>query len=158
MSALATRIETQVGRPLARRDLRDHPDQGDKPVPPAHALYHDRSGLHASEGSLPGCLEPARDQQPPRVEFDLYRMGPGTWARANFRLDRHIRAEDLTAGRESVEAYVAFVHYVERIYEASSRPAQDHFREAGEPSEEGTYAEHQHRGWGVKRSPECVPP
>ena len=55
---------------------------------------------------------------------------------------KHFPAEDLAAGREYVEAYVEFVHYVERIHEASTMPAQGHFHEAGEPSGEGTRTEH----------------
>ena len=43
---------------------------------------------------------------------------------------KHFRGEDLAAGREYVEAYVEFVHYVERIHEASRMPAQGHFRES----------------------------
>ena len=44
-------------------------------------------------------------------------------ARKNFRSD------DLAAGRAYVEAYVEFVHYVERVYQASTQPAQGHFHE-----------------------------
>ena len=55
---------------------------------------------------------------------------------------KNFRADDFTAGREYVEAYVEFVHYVERIHEASTMPAQDHFHESGASSEEGLHAEH----------------
>jgi hypothetical protein len=54
---------------------------------------------------------------------------------------KKFRADDLARGRQYVEAYVEYVHYVERIYEASARPAQGHFHEAGEPSGEGTRTE-----------------
>ena len=37
---------------------------------------------------------------------------------------KNFRTDDLAAGREHVEAYVEFVHYVERIQEASTMPAQ----------------------------------
>jgi hypothetical protein len=56
---------------------------------------------------------------------------------------KHFRADDLAAGREYVEAYVAFVHYVERIHEASTMPAQGHFHESGASSEKEMHAEHQ---------------
>lgn len=39
---------------------------------------------------------------------------------------------DVDAGREYVEAYVPYVHYVERLYEAASRPAQGHYSESEE--------------------------
>jgi hypothetical protein len=56
---------------------------------------------------------------------------------------KHFRADDLAAGREYVEGYVEFVHYVERIHEASTMPAQGHFHESGASSEEELHAEHQ---------------
>lgn len=34
---------------------------------------------------------------------------------------------DVEAGREYVHAYVTFIHYVERAYEAAGRPAAGHF-------------------------------
>jgi hypothetical protein len=36
---------------------------------------------------------------------------------------------DIAAGRESIRAYVEFIHYVERLYDAASTPAQGHFGE-----------------------------
>jgi hypothetical protein len=56
---------------------------------------------------------------------------------------KNFRADDLAAGREYVEAYVEFVHYVERIHEASTTPAQGHFHESGASSEKEMQAEHQ---------------
>lgn len=56
---------------------------------------------------------------------------------------KNFRADDLAAGREYVEAYVEFVHYVERIHEASTMPVQGHFHESGASSEEELHAEHQ---------------
>ena len=38
-------------------------------------------------------------------------------------------AGDVIAGREYVKAYVEFIHYVERIYEASTTNAHGHFEE-----------------------------
>ena len=43
---------------------------------------------------------------------------------------KKFRSDDLAAGREYVEAYVEFVHYVERIYEASTRASQGHYHES----------------------------
>lgn len=56
---------------------------------------------------------------------------------------KNFRADDLAAGREYVEAYVEFVHYVERIHEASTMPAQGHFHESGASWEGKVHAEHQ---------------
>jgi hypothetical protein len=40
---------------------------------------------------------------------------------------------DVEAGRDYVRAYVSFIHYVERAYEAASRPVLGHFPEGQEP-------------------------
>jgi len=37
---------------------------------------------------------------------------------------------DVKAGREYVEAYVEFIHYVERLYEAITAPSHGHFDES----------------------------
>ena len=39
---------------------------------------------------------------------------------------------DIAAGRESIRAYVAFIHYVERLYDAAATPAEGHFLESDE--------------------------
>jgi hypothetical protein len=36
---------------------------------------------------------------------------------------------DVAAGREYVKAYVEYIHFVERLYESSSGPAEGHFAE-----------------------------
>ena len=42
---------------------------------------------------------------------------------------RDYRPSDVTAGREYVEAYVTYVHYVERAHEAAVEPVAGHFAE-----------------------------
>jgi len=42
---------------------------------------------------------------------------------------RNFRPDDLEAGRESVEAYVAYIHYVERLYEAAHAESAGHYEE-----------------------------
>jgi len=37
--------------------------------------------------------------------------------------------DDLTAGHEYVEAYVTYIHYVERLYEAAEKPVGGHYHE-----------------------------
>lgn len=40
--------------------------------------------------------------------------------------------DDVEAGREYVEAYVTYTHYVERLYEAATHRAAGHYQESGE--------------------------
>jgi hypothetical protein len=42
------------------------------------------------------------------------------------------KADDVEAGREYIEAYVQYIHYVERLYEAAKMSARGHFAEAAE--------------------------
>lgn len=42
----------------------------------------------------------------------------------------HVKPGDVIAGREYVRAYVEFIHYVERLYEAVTTPAHGHVPEA----------------------------
>jgi hypothetical protein len=39
------------------------------------------------------------------------------------------KVEDLEAGREYIEAYVTFIHYVEGLYEAAANTASGHYPE-----------------------------
>ena len=43
--------------------------------------------------------------------------------------------DDVKAGREYVEAYVPYIHYVERLWQAASGPAHGHHADR-EPAEE----------------------
>jgi len=44
---------------------------------------------------------------------------------------KKFKADDVEAGREYVKAYVEFIHYVERLYQAANTPTEGHFHEAG---------------------------
>lgn len=46
------------------------------------------------------------------------------------RAARNFPAQDVHAGREYVERYVAFIHYVEGVYETATRPVAGHYPEA----------------------------
>ena len=46
---------------------------------------------------------------------------------------KNFKSSDLEAGRAYVKAYVEFIHYVERLYEAASKPAEGHFHESEQP-------------------------
>ncbi|MES2757366.1 MAG: DUF6448 family protein [Pseudomonadota bacterium] len=51
---------------------------------------------------------------------------------ANYRkamAAKSFQVRDVDAGREYVEAYVRYIHYVEAIYEDSVRPAVGHYPE-----------------------------
>jgi Family of unknown function (DUF6448) len=51
---------------------------------------------------------------------------------------RTFGAHDVEAGRQYVGAYVTFIHYVEGLYEASTRPIEGHYPEGTE----GSHHEH----------------
>jgi hypothetical protein len=42
---------------------------------------------------------------------------------------RKYNANDVAAGREYVKAYVGYLHFVERLHEATAKPAAGHFAE-----------------------------
>ena len=49
----------------------------------------------------------------------------------------NFRAQDIDAGREYVERYVTFIHYVEGMFESATRPVHGHYPEgAGSAHEE----------------------
>lgn len=50
---------------------------------------------------------------------------------------KSFKAQDVGAGREYVEAYVTYIHYVEGVYEAAMNPAFGHYPEgAAAPHED----------------------
>ena len=55
--------------------------------------------------------------------FGLRRHFEDAVATENFKPD------DVIAGREHIKAYVEFIHYVERLYEAVTTSADGHFVE-----------------------------
>jgi hypothetical protein len=42
---------------------------------------------------------------------------------------KNFAPDDVPAGREYVEAYVTYIHYVERLYEAAEKPSAGHYEE-----------------------------
>lgn len=58
-----------------------------------------------------------------KVQEGLHKHLNEVLAKKNFAPD------DIVAGREYVEAYVTYIHYVERLYEAAEKPATGHFEE-----------------------------
>lgn len=57
---------------------------------------------------------------------------------------RRFDVDDVTAGREYVEAYVPYVHYVEQLWEAATGEAAHHGHPAGHGAPEHRHAEHVH--------------
>ena len=67
------------------------------------------------------------------IQEDVREQFNGVMARKNYSKD------DVAAGRDYVRAYVEYVHYIERLYEAAKNPAEGHYIEgasAQEPAEE----------------------
>lgn len=47
---------------------------------------------------------------------------------------RNFSKDDVAAGRQYIEAYVEYIHYVERLHEGISDPAKGHYPESGAPA------------------------
>lgn len=45
---------------------------------------------------------------------------------------KNFKPDDVEAGRELIEVYVPFIHYVERLYAAANNPVVGHFPESAE--------------------------
>lgn len=43
---------------------------------------------------------------------------------------KHFSSDNIPAGQDYVKAYVTFIHYVERLYDAAKHPAHGHYEEA----------------------------
>jgi hypothetical protein len=52
---------------------------------------------------------------------------------ARVQTKKNYDVNDVAAGREYVKAYVEYIHFVERIHEATTAPAPGHFAEAESP-------------------------
>ncbi len=77
-----------------------------------------------------GRLQPLAKLLMQAVEKGLHEQFERVMSRKKFK------ADDVEAGREYVEAYVKYIHYVERLYESATVAAHGHFPEAA--------AEHDH--------------
>ena len=72
-----------------------------------------------------GALAPVRDLMAREVQRGLDEHF------AALRALRGYDPNDITAGRRYVQAYVAYIHYVERLHEAATTASQGHYTEAG---------------------------
>jgi hypothetical protein len=71
-----------------------------------------------------GKLEPLYRLLTEKMHDGLHRKFESLMKRKNFK------KEDVQAGREYVEAYVLFIHYVETLYETTAKGAHGHSPEA----------------------------
>ena len=83
------------------------------------------SAIPAADKALEsGAMRPLQDLLTDAAERGLKR---------HFEALRTLRGydpNDVTAGRRYVQAYVEYVHYVERLYEAATAAAEGHYAEA----------------------------
>ena len=71
-----------------------------------------------------GSVEPAVKLLTDAVQKGLREQFKVVMSKKNFSKD------NIAAGREYIEAYVEYIHYVERLYEATKDPAKGHFPES----------------------------
>jgi hypothetical protein len=87
----------------------------------------------AGEGEPYTGLKPAgRGKAEPLVKLLTEAMQAGV--REKFKevlAKKKFKSDDIEAGREYVEAYVSFLEFIERIYEAAKSPAGGHSEESG---------------------------
>ena len=69
-------------------------------------------------------MEPVVNLLTDAVQKGLREQFNGALSREKFKKD------DVAAGQQYIGAYVSYIHYVERIYEAAKDPAQGHFPES----------------------------
>ncbi len=71
-----------------------------------------------------GKLEPLAKLLMQTIEKGLHEQFEQAMSRKKFK------ADDVEAGREYIDAYVKYIHYVERLYEAAKISAHGHYPEA----------------------------
>jgi hypothetical protein len=92
-------------------------------------------GIEAADKALEkGSVEELLKYLNEAVRHGIHEQFTNAMAKRNFKSD------DVAAGREYVKAYVEFIHYAERLFQATSKPAEGHFHE----SEQVGMQEHKH--------------
>lgn len=89
------------------------------------------------------ALEEGSAEKVVRLLVDAVRAG----VHAHFRAAAEKRAfdpNDVAAGRKYVEAYVPYVHYVERLWEAAAGPVHGHHAEHASQAHGAEHAMHHH--------------
>ena len=75
---------------------------------------------------IDGQVEPVVKLLTDQIQKGIHEQFKKVMARKKFNKD------DVAAGREYIETYVTFIHYVEHLYEASKEPSHGHYPEATE--------------------------
>lgn len=82
-------------------------------------------GIEAADKALEnGSAEELLKYVTEAVHHGIHEQFTNAMAKQTFRKD------DIAAGREYVKAYVEFIHYVERLYQAAKQPAKGHYHES----------------------------
>lgn len=82
----------------------------------------------ADEAIRAGSVEPVRQLLTDAMQHRLREVFAQVMATRTFK------ADDVAAGRESIKAYVKFVHFVERLYDSTMQSPEGHFDEREGPS------------------------
>jgi hypothetical protein len=89
------------------------------------AETHVDPGIEAADKALDkGSAEELLTYLTDAVHHGIHEQFTKAMAKKNFKPD------DVAAGREYVKAYVEFIHYAERLFQAASKPAEGHFHES----------------------------
>jgi hypothetical protein len=84
-------------------------------------------GIEAADKALElGSAEELLKHLDEMIHQGIHRQFTDAMGKKGFKND------DTAAGREYVKAYVEFIHYAERLFQAASRPAEGHFHEREE--------------------------
>ncbi len=83
----------------------------------------------ADKAIVDGKLEPLFKLLTETIHHGLHEKFKEIVAKKNFKKD------DVEAGREYIETYVIFIHYVEGLYEAAKKAIHGHFPDPGEAGE-----------------------
>ena len=92
-------------------------------------------GIEAADKALEkGSAEELLKHLDEAIHRGIHDQFTNAITKKNFKMD------DVAAGREYVKAYVEFIHYAERLFQAASKPTEGHFHE----SEPTGMQEHKH--------------
>jgi len=95
---------------------------------------HGEPGIEAADKALEkGSAEELLKYLAEAVHHGIHEQFTNSMAKKSFK------TTDLQAGREYVEAYVEFIHYAERLYEAANRPAEGHYHESKAGTDHGVH-------------------
>ncbi len=88
------------------------------------AGYEPQPGIAATDKAIEtGSGEALVKDLTETIHHGVHERFKEVMAKKNFNKD------DVEAGREYVKAYVTFIHYVERLYQAAEKPVEGHFHE-----------------------------